>query len=174
MSLLPIFSGTLIAVPVWSFTLKPGEPQPFAPLFDVVITNIALGDELEDQNARTTVKLSHPSSPVTDGPDEAAAGGGTIESTVTVLCSLIPGKIEQATVNITLEGGEEYLLQAVGKNTVFLTGKCYIDSDSSDSEPSDSESVQMTWDENFGPVPVAQPGGVDATEDNEDDEDDSQ
>ncbi|KAI0026646.1 hypothetical protein K488DRAFT_92174 [Vararia minispora EC-137] len=164
MSLLPVFSGTLIAVPVWSLTLKPGEPQPFAPLFDVVITNIALSDELEDQSSRTTVKLSHPSSPVIDGPGEAAADGATIENTVTVLCSLIPGKIEQATVNITLEGGEEYLLQAVGKNTVFLTGKCYIDSDSSDSEPSDSEpsdseSVQMTWDENFGPVPVDQTGG---------------
>ncbi|KAI0032463.1 hypothetical protein K488DRAFT_78473 [Vararia minispora EC-137] len=166
-----------IAVAVWSFTLKPGEPQSLVPPHDVVITNIALGDELEDQNSRTTVKLSYLSPVNVDGDDEEededSAGGGTIENTV--LCSLTPGKIEQATVNITLEGEEEYLLQAVGKNTIFLTGN-YVDQSpdnvpyNDESEPEDEDDFDLR---DVSSDVEIDPKEMDAIENDEDDEDDS-
>jgi len=43
-----------------------------------------------------------------------------------VLCSLTPGKIEHCILNLTFEEDDEFLLEVVGKNEVYLTGN-YID-----------------------------------------------
>ena len=39
--------------------VSPGEPAVIAPPADLRITNVALGDELEDENSRTSVKLTY-------------------------------------------------------------------------------------------------------------------
>jgi FK506-binding nuclear protein len=56
------------------------------PQGDLVITNVALGDKLQDKNGRTTVKLIYRKPvPVEDDED------GGIETTA--LCSLTPAKV---------------------------------------------------------------------------------
>ncbi|KAG8213645.1 hypothetical protein J3R82DRAFT_10335 [Butyriboletus roseoflavus] len=56
----------------------------------------------------------------------------------TVLCSLTPGKIEQSTCEIILEQDMEYVLEAVGKNTIHVYGN-YIDQAPVDQPPLESD-----------------------------------
>lgn len=73
--------------------MQPGvEPEEFAPQADLRLTNVALGDELADENGRTVVKLIHlqPVAPDTDDEDDVELRQEAVE---TVLCSLIPGKV---------------------------------------------------------------------------------
>lgn len=80
----------------------PGEPDEFTPPCDLRITNVALGDELEDETGRTTLKLTyrHPSSR-DDSDDEGEEKDEKDEDEeddedepiTTVLCSLTPGKV---------------------------------------------------------------------------------
>jgi len=138
-----------VAVAVWSIAIRPGEPEPVIPQADVRITNVALGDELQDETGRTTVKLIYARPVEVDGDDgeddeDDEEDENKSSLATTVLCSLIPGKIEQSTIDVTLEADEEFLFQAVGKNTVYLTGN-YIDQSpanvpyNSDEEPDSDE-----------------------------------
>ncbi|KAI0074369.1 hypothetical protein K474DRAFT_1665466 [Panus rudis PR-1116 ss-1] len=125
-----------VAVAIWSVELQPGQTVPIQPPVDLRITNVALGDTLADESARTSVKLVYRSPVGGDSDDEDEEDDEEesedeekepkAEAVATVLCSLTPGKIEQCTVDVVLEKDEEYLLESVGKNTVFITGN-YID-----------------------------------------------
>ncbi|KIK09163.1 hypothetical protein K443DRAFT_671656 [Laccaria amethystina LaAM-08-1] len=114
-----------IAIGLWSLALQSGKPEPVIPQADVRITNVALGEELKDVTGRTVIKFSFENPIQMDDEDEDEEEPTPAIST-TVLCSLTAGKIEQATTDIVLEKEEEYLFEAVGKNTVYLTGN-YID-----------------------------------------------
>ncbi|TCD68067.1 peptidylprolyl isomerase fpr4 [Steccherinum ochraceum] len=136
------------AVAVWSLQLEPGQTESFVPLGDLRITNVALGAELADENGRTSVKLVYigPSADDSDEDDEEEDEEdededkpGSGEPVSTVLCSLTPGKIEQCTVDIVLEGDQEFLFESVGKNVVYLTGN-YIDQPNRDQTPFDDDS----------------------------------
>jgi len=72
-----------------------------------------------------------------DDDDDDVEGPEPLSTTV--LGSLTPGKIEQATIDLVLEEDEEYLFEIVGKNTVFLTGN-YIDQVGPDNAPYDDDS----------------------------------
>lgn len=85
-----------------SLAVIPGDPTVINPPSDVRITNIALGDELEDASGRTTLKLSYrpagagedsDSEDEDEDEDEAdkSEDAPTIETTV--LGSLTPGKV---------------------------------------------------------------------------------
>ncbi|OCH86119.1 hypothetical protein OBBRIDRAFT_761840 [Obba rivulosa] len=136
-----------VAVALWSLTVTPEEPEVFVPPGDVRITNIALGEELADENGRSTIKLMY-TKPMSDDSDEEDEEGEeeekededdeTPRAATTVLASLTPGKIEQATLDVILEGDQEYLIEVVGKNTVYLTGN-YIDQTPMDQPPYDDD-----------------------------------
>ncbi|KZP04083.1 hypothetical protein FIBSPDRAFT_968444 [Athelia psychrophila] len=113
-----------IAIAMWSIALQPSnEPTSFIPQSDLRITNIALGDELADASGRTSVKLTYQTPVKLDDEDDDEDEEDAPEPlSTTVLGSLTPGKIEQATVDIVLEEDEEYLFELVGKNTIYLTG----------------------------------------------------
>ncbi|CDO76024.1 hypothetical protein BN946_scf184665.g16 [Trametes cinnabarina] len=121
----------VVSVALWSQVAAPGEPSVISPAGDIRITNIALGDQLADESGRTTVKL-HYRRPGADDEesdeesDEEEKENDNTELLTTVLCSLTPGKVEQSTVDVVLNEDEEYLIEIVGKNTVYLTGN-YID-----------------------------------------------
>ncbi|KIM92070.1 hypothetical protein PILCRDRAFT_111087 [Piloderma croceum F 1598] len=128
-----------VAIALWSIALKPSkEPLSFIPQSDLRITNIALGDELADASGRTSVKLTYQTPIKLDDEDEDDEESAEPIST-TVLGSLTPGKIEQATVDLVLEEDEEYLFEIVGKNTIFLTGN-YIDQVPPDNVPYNGDS----------------------------------
>ncbi|KAI0829737.1 hypothetical protein BC628DRAFT_1512543 [Trametes gibbosa] len=143
-----------ISVAVWSITATPGEPTVISPPGDIRITNIALGDVLADESGRTTVKLSYrvPGSNEKDSDDEEEEDDEeedeeNKELATTVLCSLTPGKIEQSTVDVVLAEDEDFLIEVVGKNTVFLTGN-YIDQNPFDQDPY-GDNEDMSDEEDF-------------------------
>jgi len=113
-----------VAVALWSTVVKPGQAVSVIPPSDLVITNAALGTELADTTGRTSVKLTYTRPvKVDDDSDEEEEEAAQVE---TVLCSLTPGKIEHCTLNLTFENDDEFLLEVVGKNEVYLTGN-YVD-----------------------------------------------
>lgn len=86
-----------------SLVLIPGEPEAFIPPCDIKITNVALGDELEDETGRTTLKLTytHPSpenDSESDEEDKDEESDDENEPITTVLCSLTPGKVHCSTI----------------------------------------------------------------------------
>ncbi|KAI0644740.1 hypothetical protein C8Q79DRAFT_1001987 [Trametes meyenii] len=144
----------VISVALWSLTATPGEPSVISPPGDIRITNIALGDQLADENGRTTVKLVYrrpgadePDSDEEDEDEDEEKENDNAELTSTVLCSLTPGKIEQSTVDVVLSEDDEYLIEIVGKNTVYLTGN-YIDQSPFDRDPY-GEDEEMSDEEDF-------------------------
>jgi FK506-binding nuclear protein len=114
-----------VAVALWSTVVKPGQSVSVIPQGDLVITNAALGIKLADSNGRTSIKLTYTRPVKVDDSDEEEDGdeAALVE---TVLCSLTPGKIEHCILNLTFEEDDEFLLEVVGKNEVYLTGN-YID-----------------------------------------------
>ncbi|KAF8638029.1 hypothetical protein AX16_010661 [Volvariella volvacea WC 439] len=127
-----------VAVSIWSRALVPGKEEVIIPDEDICITNAALGDELDDSNSRTTVKLIYTASP--DGEDEEDEEES--EETTTILCSLTPGKIEQTTTNLVLSASQKYSFKLSGKNTIYLTGN-YIVQGGFDNPPDDDSDLSM-------------------------------
>ncbi|KAI0633471.1 hypothetical protein C8Q77DRAFT_1115145 [Trametes polyzona] len=140
----------VVSVALWSAVATPGEPTVISPASDIRITNIALGDELADESGRTVVKLSYrrPGSdePDSDEEEEEEEKNDNEELATTALCSLTPGKIEHATVDVVLTEDDEYLIEVVGKNTVYLTGN-YIDQNPFDQDPYGEDSDGMSGEE---------------------------
>jgi FK506-binding nuclear protein len=108
----------------------------FVPQCDLRITNAALGDQLADASARTSVKVTYNTPVKVDEDDNEDDENGPEPLTTTVLCSLTPGKvcaffsypncpranrirgiwkIEQATIDLIVEEDEELTFEAVGK-----------------------------------------------------------
>lgn len=83
-----------VAIALWSIVLKPGQKEVVQPAVDLRITNIALGDQLDDENARTSVKFTF-SKPVQVDEDEEEEEEEDEETslTSTILASLTPGKV---------------------------------------------------------------------------------
>ncbi|KAJ7594403.1 hypothetical protein C8J56DRAFT_1044148 [Mycena floridula] len=126
----------MTAVGIWSEVLAPGQKVTVTPIADIHITMAALGDVVEDSKSRTTVKLIYqkPVAGVDDDEDEVS---GT--ETTTVVCSLIPGQIEQVITNLILLDKEDVTFEVVGKNTVYLTGNFIDQGSMEDGFDSDSD-----------------------------------
>ncbi|KAI0358745.1 hypothetical protein OH77DRAFT_1421202 [Trametes cingulata] len=143
----------VVSVALWSVVATPGEPSVISPPSDIRITNIALGDQLADESGRTTVKLIYrrpgaDEEESDDEEDEDEKENDNSDLSTTVLCSLTPGKIEQSTVDVVLNEDEEYLIEVVGKNTVYLTGN-YIDQSPFDQDPYGEDEDDMSDEEDY-------------------------
>lgn len=74
--------------------MNPGTPEFLRPAADLRITNVALGAELADQSARTSLKFTYNKPIRMDDSEDEDEEPPTDESTAsTVLCSLTPGKV---------------------------------------------------------------------------------
>lgn len=78
--------------------LTPGEVEVVVPQGDLQIKNAALPDELQDNSARTSVKLTYQSLASLDDDEDDEDDDDDDEppkgpSVTTVLCSLTPGKV---------------------------------------------------------------------------------
>ncbi|KZT08372.1 uncharacterized protein LAESUDRAFT_712896 [Laetiporus sulphureus 93-53] len=135
-----------VAIALWSLAVKPGGPIEIRTPSDIRITNVALGDSLDDETGRTSVKLVYhtPSAHDEDEDEDEDEEKKLDDVHMTVLCSLTPGKIEQATVDVVLEQDEQYVFELSGKNTVYLTGN-YIDQ-TPDQPPYSDESEEEDYD----------------------------
>ncbi|KAK7692951.1 hypothetical protein QCA50_004592 [Cerrena zonata] len=140
-----------VALAVWSIKLVPGEVESIIPPADLKITNIALGDEIADEKARTSVRLVYQRPSARDGEDdeeeedEDEDEDTEMEPVQTFLGSLTPGKIEQAIVDVILEKDEEILFEAVGKNVIFVTGN-FIDQGGDDESEYDYDPDEDDYD----------------------------
>ncbi|KAJ1923371.1 peptidylprolyl isomerase fpr3 [Tieghemiomyces parasiticus] len=79
----------------------------------------SLGEEIVKANERTLVKL-------------------TVDQKTFVLCSLLPGKVEQQTLDVIFSEGEEITFFVSGENSVHLTGN-YMPDEEDYNEDGDSE-----------------------------------
>jgi len=121
--------------------LTGGEEKVFSTPAAVQITNISFGEEIADESSRTVVSLKFESLSVDDDDDDEEddeEDGPGLKVASTVLCALIPGKIEQASVNLVLDEEATFKFAATGKNTVYLTGN-YIEQNSFDQDPFGSD-----------------------------------
>lgn len=136
--------------------MKPGEDgiESFIPQSDLRITNVALGAELQDENARSTIKIHYKSLAADDededeeDEDEEKEDEDGPQLVETVLASLTPGKvccvfgdlnrcltlgsqfqIEQANVDVVLEEDVEVLFEVVGKKYVYTSFSAYTGAD---------------------------------------------
>jgi len=137
-----------VALAVWSIALEGGEEKPVELPTHVQITNISFGENLADATGRTVVKLTY-SLPHTsdDDDDDDDEDEGVLSRITTVLCALTPGKIEQSSVNLTLDPESQPTFQATGKNTVYLTGNYIEQSPENDLSPFGSEMGSVDSDE---------------------------
>ncbi|KAI0093176.1 hypothetical protein BDY19DRAFT_989841, partial [Irpex rosettiformis] len=105
------------------------------------IVNAALGEEIADETSRSSLRLvySGPGADDSDDEDEDEdEDSDRLAPVATVLCSLTPGKIEQATLDIILEGGQAVAFENTGKNVIYITGN-FIDQVPHDDPPSEDE-----------------------------------
>ncbi|KIJ67646.1 hypothetical protein HYDPIDRAFT_26065 [Hydnomerulius pinastri MD-312] len=156
----------VVALAPWSIVLTPGKPEVIVPQGDLQIKNAALPDELADQSGRTTVKLTYQNMVSMEDEDDDEEEEPEPSATTTVLCSLTPGKIEQAACEIILDQDSEYLFEVVGKNSIHLYGN-YIDQAPVDQPPMGSDMDSDSEDEdgfNLGEVSSDVEVEVDADE----------
>jgi len=151
-----------VAVALWSVALTPGKTESIIPQSDLRITNVALGDELADASGRTSVKFTY-NTPIKLSEDDEDDDDVPEPLSTTVLCSLTPGKIEHATVDLILEENEEFVFELVGKNTIYLTGN-YIDQTPPDNIPFDEDSDDDDVEEAFDLRDVSSDVEIDADE----------
>ncbi|KAF4579445.1 hypothetical protein EYR36_001257 [Pleurotus pulmonarius] len=101
---------------VWALHLKPGVPSVIHPRENVHISNAAV--DASNSKARTTVKLVA-NIPAWDGGSKTTAPPGRMSI---ILGSFTPGQVEQFGLNIFLERGQSYTLEAAGCSDIFLSG----------------------------------------------------
>jgi len=155
----------VVAFALWSMAVEANEPVEFAPPADLHITNVALGADLEDESGRTTLKLIYsglPATPESDEEDEEDEEQAP-EPIATVLCSLTPGKVEQAKIDLILERSQTYVFDMVGKNTLYISGN-YIEQNPSDLPPDEDEILDDEEEEVFRLEDVSSDVEVEADE----------
>ncbi|KAF8161204.1 hypothetical protein B0H34DRAFT_699898 [Crassisporium funariophilum] len=129
-----------LAIGIWSLVLEGGKETTVDLPADVRIQNITFGEFLADTSGRTVVKLTYDSiAGAADDSDDEDDEAKPLPSVTTVLCALTPGKIEQASVDLILDGRAEYIFQATGTNTVYLSGNYIDQTPDADQEPFGSE-----------------------------------
>ncbi|KAF9490822.1 hypothetical protein BDN71DRAFT_1510912 [Pleurotus eryngii] len=101
---------------IWALHLKPGKPSVILPVQDIRVSNAAV--DATNMKARTTIKL------IADIPawDAASKTRGPPGRTVVFLGSFTPGQTEHFGLNVFLERGQSYTLEAVGFSDIFLSG----------------------------------------------------
>ncbi|KAJ8077333.1 peptidylprolyl isomerase fpr3 [Marasmius tenuissimus] len=126
-----------VALALWSHAIVPGKSESLIPGQDIRITNASLGEVIQDESGRSTLKLTFEKVSTGDSDDEGEEKGEKGDDDIsslstTFVCSLSAGKIEQTVLDITLLEDNEYIFDVVGKNTIYLTGN-YIHQN--DNEP---------------------------------------
>ncbi|KAJ3494429.1 hypothetical protein NLJ89_g10810 [Agrocybe chaxingu] len=105
-----------MAPQLWSAHVLPGQTEKILSDHDIHITNAALAETITDYMSRTTLRLAYKI------VLERSLGSEVGKETSTTLCSLIPGKIEQCSLNIYVPHGQRVFLDVIGKNEIYLTG----------------------------------------------------
>lgn len=87
----------VVALAPWSVVVAPGKAVSQDIIRDIQITNAALGATLEDEKARSTLKISYKPPPLSDSEDEEEddeKNASNKTKTVEIaLCSLTPGSV---------------------------------------------------------------------------------
>jgi len=136
----------VVALAAWSAVIEPGKKISQEVYRDFKITNAALGATLEDSKARSTLKITYAPPPVSEDEDDDEPSKKPKMKEV-ALCSLTPGTIEQAALDITFIEEDIIQFEVVGKNSIHLFGNYIDQTPISDLPPddydSDDESVNL-------------------------------
>ncbi|GJJ06236.1 hypothetical protein Clacol_000426 [Clathrus columnatus] len=171
----------VVSLAAWSLVVEPGKKITHDVFRDIKITNAALGATLEDEKARSTLKIFYTPPPTTDDEEEDEGEDTKKKSPQkqenenvkeVALCSLIPGSIEQATLDITFVEDDVVHFEVVGKNSIHLFGN-YIDQDPmadmppEDDYDEDDESVNLLDVSSDVEIDPAELDGLDDSENDE-------
>ncbi|KAH8119202.1 FKBP-like protein [Phellopilus nigrolimitatus] len=114
------------AVAVWSVLVQPGKKTTFVAQSDIHITGATLDASLTDESGRSSVKFTYVTPQKINEEDEDEDTEALPAKTSVVLCSLTPGKIEQASLNLILAEDDEIQFEVIGKNAIHLCGNYII------------------------------------------------
>lgn len=87
--------------------MSPDKPESIIPQSDLRITNVALADELKDENGRTTIKLNYHTPIAPEESDDEEGSPQAEPLSTTVLCSLIPSKVRHRLLRVPTRAGTE-------------------------------------------------------------------
>jgi len=124
----------MVALSVWGLALEPGKKYDLVSEYDIHLTGVTFGEEIKGEK-RSVLKVHTITFPEDDEDeedgeeedeekedeedDEKELG----ELRETLVCSLVPNKIEFQNVNLMLTTSEEpVILEVTGENTVYLSG----------------------------------------------------
>jgi len=140
----------VVALAPWSLVIAPGKAVSQDIIRDIQITNAALGATLEDEKARSTLKISYKPPPLSDSEDEEEDDGknasNKTKTAEIALCSLTPGSIEQAPLNVLFTEDDTVTFEVIGKNSIHLFGN-YIDQNPVDFPPDDYDEENESEDD---------------------------
>jgi len=148
------FRTTMTTIGTWGLKLTPGKPYkfnafPIVPGDDLMlrISYATLGETLADEG-RTVVKITKTRTPMDGGDDDEDEDAPSLEEHV--LCSLIPGKIEQVAIGVEFSS-DLIQFEVIGKNEVHLLGN-WIDTAPNDVPPfgSDDDDDDDDEDSEYG------------------------
>lgn len=89
----------VVAIATWSLVVAPGKKMTLEVFRDFKITNAALGAKLEDEKARSTLKVTYEPPPLSDmesdGEDDSPKKSleKKVKKSEVALCSLTPGTV---------------------------------------------------------------------------------
>lgn len=133
---------------LWSQKLLPNSPSILEIDDDIRITNVALS-ESSSSKSRSVVKLSYEPQDDSESDEEAEEAEADKSTQEAVLCSLIPGQIEQVSVDLTITANDLVSISVTGNNEVHLLGNVvspnlpYPQDEGSDEGESDLDEDEM-------------------------------
>ncbi|KZT56201.1 hypothetical protein CALCODRAFT_518240 [Calocera cornea HHB12733] len=123
----------MVALSVWGLALEPGKKYDLVSEYDIHLTGVTFGEEVKGEK-RSVLKVHTISFPEDDEDEDDEDDEekekeedddemDNSELRETIVCSLVPNRIEYQNVNLVLTTSEEpVLLEVTGENTVYLSG----------------------------------------------------
>ncbi|EIM20304.1 hypothetical protein WALSEDRAFT_60996 [Wallemia mellicola CBS 633.66] len=133
---------------IWSQKLLPNSPSVLEIDEDIRITNVALSENPKSKTRSVVKLLYEPQDSGSESDDEEKEADKPTQEAV--LCSLIPGQVEQVSVDLTLTANDLVSISVTGNNEVHLLGNIVTpnlpypeDNESDEEDESDMDEDEM-------------------------------
>lgn len=146
-------------VALFGLKVKPGDAHRMSVIRDFKVTSVSFAADALKGNARAVVRVHitpSPGHPITEEEELADASEDSdedeekeYEERSFVLCTLTPGKIEQASVDVTFSEQEEIGFSVTGDNEIDLLGNYVLPADDFDQPPYDSDDDSEIYSDEY-------------------------
>ncbi|TIA70829.1 hypothetical protein E3P81_03167 [Wallemia ichthyophaga] len=154
---------------LWSQVLLPNSPSILEIDDDIRITNVALS-ESSSSKSKSVIKLMYEPQDDSESDEEAEEQAADKTSQEVVLCSLIPGQIEQVSLDLTITANDLVSISVTGNNEVHLLGNL-VSPNLPHPQDGDSDDDESDLDEDEMRALYGQDVSMDDDEEDDDQED---